>query len=319
VEELDDNLFDPRGFNLMAVDYHIDFMNKYGPKIAYVKKYLKVIEIVRQEKNDLDLNLEKGRGRSDNKHIEFFADSVLRHMRKKNEELTREKFDEHYNYIFNDILMKLEKLLLIKERYFNELKEANLLKEAEEVENEVDTVQSPMLMTEEEKAKMDLYDFIKIKDKMRDMSLGDRIIYLEENIEDIEEEIRGIESQMNFEMTETVGPGDQGMPEFNRYDYMLSDFERNRNRLVNYLNKIKEKLIFKTRVDELMGEGQDGKRKKEWTGTKSEFARFVNETYEKDKTGFKSRRKAAHELFEEYDFSDKSWTKERCYDLVRQT
>jgi hypothetical protein len=54
-----------------------------------------------------------------------------------------------------------------------------------------------------------------------------------------------------------------------------------------------------------------------WTGTKSEFARFVNEEYMGHRGGYKSLRNAAESLFDEYSFPFK-WTKEKCYGLVRR-
>lgn len=61
------------------------------------------------------------------------------------------------------------------------------------------------------------------------------------------------------------------------------------------------------------------KPKKNWKKNKSEFARFINEEYEKNNENYKSLRDASNKLFEEYKFDDKNWTKEKCYDLVRQT
>lgn len=61
------------------------------------------------------------------------------------------------------------------------------------------------------------------------------------------------------------------------------------------------------------------RQKKKWNKNKSEFARFVNETYDKERNKYKSLRDANNKLFEEYEFEDKNWTKEKCYDLVRQT
>ena len=58
--------------------------------------------------------------------------------------------------------------------------------------------------------------------------------------------------------------------------------------------------------------------KKSWNGTKTEFARFVQEIYEKNRGNYKSLKKASEVIFNEYIFEDKKWTKEKCYDLVRK-
>lgn len=84
----------------------------------------------------------------------------------------------------------------------------------------------------------------------------------------------------------------------------------------DYGNKVKdtigEKNIFSSKKGEI-------KYKVKWTKNKSEFARFVNEEYEKNSENYKSLRDAANKLFDEYEFEDNYWTKEKCYDLVRQT
>jgi len=58
---------------------------------------------------------------------------------------------------------------------------------------------------------------------------------------------------------------------------------------------------------------------REWTGSKSEFARFVCDEYDRNKSHFKSLRDASNSLFKQYIFQDKAWTKEKCYDLVRKS
>jgi len=61
----------------------------------------------------------------------------------------------------------------------------------------------------------------------------------------------------------------------------------------------------------------EGKRIK-WTGIKSEFARFIADEYEQNPGRYKSLRAATFELFSKYDFDDKKWRAEDCYDLVRK-
>lgn len=55
-----------------------------------------------------------------------------------------------------------------------------------------------------------------------------------------------------------------------------------------------------------------------WEGTKSEFAVFVNEEYATNPKKYKSKRDVSNKLFEKYEFSDKNWTKAKCYDIVRK-
>lgn len=59
--------------------------------------------------------------------------------------------------------------------------------------------------------------------------------------------------------------------------------------------------------------------KEKWTGTKTEFARFVNEEYQKNQKKYNSLRDAARKLFDKYEFEDQNWTPEKCYDLVRNS
>lgn len=87
--------------------------------------------------------------------------------------------------------------------------------------------------------------------------------------------------------------------------------------LKDYLDKIVQFYLINNANIE--NDRVDQKDKKKWTMTKSEFARFIQETYEKNKKEYKSLRDANNKLFEEYEFEDKKWTKEKCYDLVRQT
>ena len=58
---------------------------------------------------------------------------------------------------------------------------------------------------------------------------------------------------------------------------------------------------------------------KVWRGTKSEFARFINEEHQKYPSRYRSKRDAAYKIFDQFDFPKLRWTKESCYDLVRKT
>ncbi len=63
--------------------------------------------------------------------------------------------------------------------------------------------------------------------------------------------------------------------------------------------------------------GSHRKRHK-WDGSKSDFARHVTQQYELNPQEYSSLRHAAHQLFDEFEFSDSKWTKEKCYDMVRK-
>ena len=91
--------------------------------------------------------------------------------------------------------------------------------------------------------------------------------------------------------------------------------------LKEYKDKIVQNyLISDSRLEKSNDDNTVGKKpKKRWSRNKSEFARFVQETYEKNKNDYKSLRDAAYKLFGDYEFEDKKWTKEKCYDLARQT
>ncbi len=58
--------------------------------------------------------------------------------------------------------------------------------------------------------------------------------------------------------------------------------------------------------------------KKHWSGTKSEFAVYVNEEYEDKRSNYKSLRETTKILYERYEF-DFEWNLEDCYGLVRKT
>jgi hypothetical protein len=57
---------------------------------------------------------------------------------------------------------------------------------------------------------------------------------------------------------------------------------------------------------------------KAWKGTKSEFAKMVNDTYDQNPAAYKSRYDAADKLFHQYKFEDESWTVDKCYDLMKK-
>jgi hypothetical protein len=59
-------------------------------------------------------------------------------------------------------------------------------------------------------------------------------------------------------------------------------------------------------------------KKKKWSLTKSEFARFVLDEYFINPKKFKSKRDACAKLFDKYEFSDMNWTKEQCYGLLQK-
>lgn len=56
----------------------------------------------------------------------------------------------------------------------------------------------------------------------------------------------------------------------------------------------------------------------QWNGTKSEFCRYVKESYQKDLSNYKSLRKATERIFASYRFNEE-WTWENCYELVKKS
>jgi hypothetical protein len=60
------------------------------------------------------------------------------------------------------------------------------------------------------------------------------------------------------------------------------------------------------------------KNKKQWAGTKSEFARLISKEYQNHQKYYSSERDATFKIFDKYEFNDKNWTKEKCYGLVRK-
>lgn len=66
-------------------------------------------------------------------------------------------------------------------------------------------------------------------------------------------------------------------------------------------------------------EKKDKIKIKKWTGTKTEFARLVNEVYEKEPREYRNLKIASYELFNQYEFEDEKWTENKCYTLVRKT
>ena len=85
------------------------------------------------------------------------------------------------------------------------------------------------------------------------------------------------------------------------------------------------KLLSKTDEDEISGKdvkniiGDKNIIKERWTGTKSEFARFVVEEYQKNEQNkYNSLKNATEIIFDKYKFEDKKFTAVRCYDLARK-
>lgn len=63
----------------------------------------------------------------------------------------------------------------------------------------------------------------------------------------------------------------------------------------------------------------DTSKRKEWNGTKSEFAEFVNKEYLDHKGKYPSLSAASEQLYNQYKFPYyPDWTKQNCYDLVRK-
>ena len=93
-------------------------------------------------------------------------------------------------------------------------------------------------------------------------------------------------------------------------DFALNELNNYKDKIFNLKNSTEVNAIHKS---------TETKPKTLWKMTKSEFARFIQETYNANKKDYKSLRDANNKLFEEYEFEDKNWTKEKCYDLVRQT
>ncbi|MBI9073395.1 MAG: hypothetical protein JEY94_17465 [Melioribacteraceae bacterium] len=64
--------------------------------------------------------------------------------------------------------------------------------------------------------------------------------------------------------------------------------------------------------------GNNIEKRTKWTGTKSEFARFVRAEFEDNPDKYPSLKRASDDIFDEYKFQDKKWTKELCYGMVRK-
>ena len=101
---------------------------------------------------------------------------------------------------------------------------------------------------------------------------------------------------------------------------MLAEWNSNRPRLDPngslfpiFENRIKMEIEKR----ELIIEEQENK-KIAWTGTKGEFAAFVNDTYLSNKKKYTSLRDASYKLFNEYKFKWNDWNKEKCYNYVRK-
>lgn len=57
--------------------------------------------------------------------------------------------------------------------------------------------------------------------------------------------------------------------------------------------------------------------RKPWTGTKSEFCQHIRDEYSGHQKLYRNERDAAFKLFPAYQFSDRKWTRTRCYDLLK--
>lgn len=80
---------------------------------------------------------------------------------------------------------------------------------------------------------------------------------------------------------------------------------------------IKEKRLI-SKENKIGSELSDQENKLHWNGTKSEFARMILEEYQKNTSKYRSMKQASEIIFAQYDFDDKKFTKEKCYDLVRK-
>ncbi len=112
-----------------------------------------------------------------------------------------------------------------------------------------------------------------------------------------------------------------GVTDYKYGEFYQIEFKKVIDFALNELNNYKDKIFNLKNSTEVnaIHKSTETKPKTLWKMTKSEFARFIQETYNANKKDYKSLRDANNKLFEEYEFEDKNWTKEKCYDLVRQT
>lgn len=59
-------------------------------------------------------------------------------------------------------------------------------------------------------------------------------------------------------------------------------------------------------------------RKKLWKGTKSEFCQHIRDEYTSNKQHYRSERNATVKIYARFRFSDKKWTMQKCYALLKQ-
>lgn len=92
--------------------------------------------------------------------------------------------------------------------------------------------------------------------------------------------------------------------------------------LINYEIEYLEKILGKTNIikEKSIDSNNEGNAEKErWAGTKTEFARKIAEEYQTDKgKNYKSLKNACEQIFQKYEFDDKKFTAQRCYDLARK-
>jgi len=87
---------------------------------------------------------------------------------------------------------------------------------------------------------------------------------------------------------------------------------------VEYLEKILGKASIK-KEKALVSKYEVNIEKERWAGTKTEFARKIAAEYLADKgKNYKSLKNACEQLFQKYEFDDKKFTAQRCYDLARK-
>jgi hypothetical protein len=103
------------------------------------------------------------------------------------------------------------------------------------------------------------------------------------------------------------------------------------------LKKVKDRNALKRLISMKIGELEEGllniqdeisflnkkdtkKRRRllKWEKSKSEFAIFIRDEYNKNQDKYKSLREATDKLFNNYEFDDSNWTPEKCYNLVRK-
>ncbi len=100
------------------------------------------------------------------------------------------------------------------------------------------------------------------------------------------------------------------------FNLVLKEWKTNRPRLdpngelvPSFEERIKEEL---KELDFLQESG-----KKDWNGTKGEFAEFVNTHYLQNQSEYPNLKAAAKKLFNDYYFKWNDWDEEKCYNYVK--